>query len=300
MPASVASSTATTCHPPCCRARPNKPDRYAECRQSRSRRWSSRSVREHLKLTDGDRRRSLINDPRRARRGPTGPVGHRTCQAQQAPVQARAKPATRSRSRGTRRHRRRRREILMPESVPSQDARPIRSETRALWSHRSHEGAVGSTSSSLTRRPMPKASRSARGCSVRKVNMTISLAFLAPDLVKAAIEGRLPAAWASPGSAICPPNGRASTRCSASPRHNRAHSNRSLPRQSPFPGNGISRPETNAAENACPTAIAVSQRPNALTKARQLRGYLPTFGKSPLARDCVVGPGGLEPPTRPL
>jgi hypothetical protein len=27
---------------------------------------------------------------------------------------------------------------------------------------------------------------------VRKVNMTISLAFLAPDLVKAAIEGRLP------------------------------------------------------------------------------------------------------------
>jgi site-specific DNA recombinase len=30
------------------------------------------------------------------------------------------------------------------------------------------------------------------GCSTRKVNMMISLAFLAPDLVKAAIEGRLP------------------------------------------------------------------------------------------------------------
>jgi site-specific DNA recombinase len=30
------------------------------------------------------------------------------------------------------------------------------------------------------------------GCRARKVNMTISLAFLAPDLVKAAIEGRLP------------------------------------------------------------------------------------------------------------
>jgi hypothetical protein len=29
-------------------------------------------------------------------------------------------------------------------------------------------------------------------CSVRQVNMTISLAFLAPDLVKAAIEGLLP------------------------------------------------------------------------------------------------------------
>jgi hypothetical protein len=29
-------------------------------------------------------------------------------------------------------------------------------------------------------------------CSARKINMTISLAFLAPDLVKAAIDGRLP------------------------------------------------------------------------------------------------------------
>ena len=30
------------------------------------------------------------------------------------------------------------------------------------------------------------------GCTSRKVNMTISLAFLAPDLVKAAIDGTLP------------------------------------------------------------------------------------------------------------
>jgi len=29
-------------------------------------------------------------------------------------------------------------------------------------------------------------------CSVRQVNMTISLAFLAPNLVKAAVDGRLP------------------------------------------------------------------------------------------------------------
>src|SRR6266404_3504268 len=29
-------------------------------------------------------------------------------------------------------------------------------------------------------------------CNVRKVNMTVSLAFLAPDLVKAAIDGQLP------------------------------------------------------------------------------------------------------------
>jgi hypothetical protein len=33
---------------------------------------------------------------------------------------------------------------------------------------------------------------SREGCSVRKINMTISLVFLAPDLVSAAIDGRLP------------------------------------------------------------------------------------------------------------
>jgi hypothetical protein len=44
-------------------------------------------------------------------------------------------------------------------------------------------------------------------CSVRQANMTISLAFLAPNLVKAAVEGRLPAASASSDSAICRPNG---------------------------------------------------------------------------------------------
>ena len=38
------------------------------------------------------------------------------------------------------------------------------------------------------------------GCSVRKVNMTISLAFLAPDLVKAAIDGRFPH-----GMGVAPP-----------------------------------------------------------------------------------------------
>jgi hypothetical protein len=34
--------------------------------------------------------------------------------------------------------------------------------------------------------------RAREKCSARQVNMTISLAFLAPNLVKAAVEGRLP------------------------------------------------------------------------------------------------------------
>jgi site-specific DNA recombinase len=38
----------------------------------------------------------------------------------------------------------------------------------------------------------PAATTEREGCTTRKINMTISLAFLAPDLVKAAIDGRLP------------------------------------------------------------------------------------------------------------
>ena len=37
-------------------------------------------------------------------------------------------------------------------------------------------------------------------CSIRYVNMTISMAFIAPDLVKAAIEGRLPRCVAPPST----------------------------------------------------------------------------------------------------
>jgi hypothetical protein len=42
--------------------------------------------------------------------------------------------------------------------------------------------------------PTASADRIAKreNCSARKIKMTISLAFLAPDLVKAAVDGRLP------------------------------------------------------------------------------------------------------------
>jgi site-specific DNA recombinase len=86
----------------------------------------------------------------------------------------------------------RRREILLPHAVRPEHARPIRSETRATlvasiargrrWLE---EFVADPTANAETIAKREK-------CSVRKVNMTISLAFLAPDLVKAAIEGRLP------------------------------------------------------------------------------------------------------------
>lgn len=86
----------------------------------------------------------------------------------------------------------RRREILVPDSMASQAARPIRAESRALLVASIARGRRWLDE--LTTDPNTNAETIAarERCSVRKVNMTISLAFLAPDLVKAAIDGRLP------------------------------------------------------------------------------------------------------------
>ena len=85
-----------------------------------------------------------------------------------------------------------RREILVPDTIRPQDARPIRSETRAALIASIARGRRWLNE--LITDPTVKAESIARRerCSVRQVNMTISLAFLAPNLVKAAIEGRLP------------------------------------------------------------------------------------------------------------
>jgi hypothetical protein len=86
----------------------------------------------------------------------------------------------------------RRREIMVPASETPQDRRPIRAETRAKliasiargrrWLDEITAGEVTDVEQIAGREK----------CTIRKVNMTISLAFLAPDLVKAAVEGRLP------------------------------------------------------------------------------------------------------------
>ncbi len=86
----------------------------------------------------------------------------------------------------------RHREILVPECAQPENARPIRSDNRALlvasiargrrWLDELIAGPAATTESIAGR----------EGCTTRKINMTISLAFLAPDLVKAAIDGRLP------------------------------------------------------------------------------------------------------------
>ena len=85
----------------------------------------------------------------------------------------------------------RRREIIVPASS-GHDVRPIRSETRLAlvtsiangrhWLDEIVTGNVADVERIAAREK----------CSVRQVNMTISLGFLSPTLVKGAIDGRLP------------------------------------------------------------------------------------------------------------
>jgi site-specific DNA recombinase len=84
------------------------------------------------------------------------------------------------------------RQILIPVGVSRNDVRATRIERRARlvnaiargrrWLDEIVSGSVTDVQHIAARQK----------CSVRQVNMTISLAFLAPDLIKAAVEGRLP------------------------------------------------------------------------------------------------------------
>ena len=86
----------------------------------------------------------------------------------------------------------RRRELIAPEQRHKAVTQPIRADYRTrlvtaiargrLWLSQIETGAVSGVTEIALR----------EDCSPRHVNMTISLAFLAPSLVKAAVEGRLP------------------------------------------------------------------------------------------------------------
>jgi site-specific DNA recombinase len=86
----------------------------------------------------------------------------------------------------------RRREIIAPEQGHGAVSQPIRADYRArlvtaiargrLWLTQIETGTVRGVTEIAIR----------EDCSPCHVNMTISLAFLAPSLVKAAVEGRLP------------------------------------------------------------------------------------------------------------
>ena len=84
------------------------------------------------------------------------------------------------------------REIIRPLSTGSVDSRPIRSEARIRLVAAISRGRKWLNELLDERGSDIEAIAAREHCSARKINMTISLAFLAPDLVKGAIEGRLP------------------------------------------------------------------------------------------------------------
>jgi hypothetical protein len=150
----------------------------------------TRSVREHFGLPTSTDDRSLVESHvlRIELQAKTLAIHL----AQQKPGPRRRKGASILRIPWQQARSTRRREILVPECILPQQVRPIRSETRATliasisrgrrWPDELLNDKTASTERIAHR----------ENCSVRQANMTISLAFLAPGIVKAAIEGRLP------------------------------------------------------------------------------------------------------------
>ena len=149
------------------------------------------SVREHLELTASIHDRALIKDH----------VARIEVQSDQLLIEltdTKGHKAKRVRSRKVLNvpwHKppsKSRREILVPDTDQREHVRPIRSETRAtlVASIARGRGWLDELITDPTANADSIAQR--QRCSVRQVNMTISLAFLAPDLVRAAIQGRLP------------------------------------------------------------------------------------------------------------
>jgi hypothetical protein len=149
-----------------------------------------KSVREHLKLAEPIDDRELVdNHVARVEVKPGQLIVHLAqldAPDQEAPtprplyIAWQKLPATR------------RREILLPEGAQRDNARPIRSESRATLVASIARGRRWLDELTKDARSNAEGIAKREGCSAHKVNMTISLAFLAPDLVKAAIDGRLP------------------------------------------------------------------------------------------------------------
>jgi len=85
------------------------------------------------------------------------------------------------------------REIILPVSnVPRHDQRPIRAETRARLVTAIAKGRHWLDELISGRVTSVEEIAATENCTLRQANMTISLAFVAPSLVQAAVDGRLP------------------------------------------------------------------------------------------------------------
>jgi site-specific DNA recombinase len=193
----------------------------------------------------------------------------------------------------------RRREILIPEGTSPQQVRRIRSENRATL--------VASIARSrrwlneLITDPTASAESIAKReqCSVRKVNRTLSLAFLAPDLVKAAIDGRLPHGMGVTRLADLPAEWSRQRRILGLASHQRHVEPRLRRTGLCFPGIGNFGAETHGPKPRLRPKCAVAETEHR-KESPPMAGIWRLLRKSPRPRDCVVGPAGLEPATKRL
>ena len=108
--------------------------------------------------------------------------------------------------------------------------------------------------------------------------MTISLAFLAPDLVKAAIDGRLPHGIGSgPPLPTCPRNGLASARCLVFPCGSH-HIGPVFIQDRSASGKRDSSAQRQTAQNRLQARNGLRGDRNAAARARQLRALWPSPG----------------------
>jgi hypothetical protein len=82
-------------------------------------------------------------------------------------------------------------EILVPDAAARHQVRPIKFERRAALIKSISRGRAW-LEELVSGRATVEEIAARQKCSIRHVNMTVSMAFVAPGLVKAAIEGRLP------------------------------------------------------------------------------------------------------------
>ncbi|HWX33461.1 MAG TPA: recombinase family protein [Steroidobacteraceae bacterium] len=83
----------------------------------------------------------------------------------------------------------RRRELLLPDGMPRHHARPIRSETRATLVASIARGRRWLDELITDPAASPETIAHRERCTIRQVSMTLSLAFLAPEIVKAPVVG---------------------------------------------------------------------------------------------------------------
>jgi hypothetical protein len=175
----------------------------------------------------------------------------------------------------------RRREVLVPEFGSAKETRPIRSESRALLVASIARGRRWLNKLMTDPQSNSESIAAREGCSTRKINMTISLAFLAPDLVKAAIDGRLPYGLGVARLCELPAEWSASARCLGFPRGSH-HIKTICIGEMGFLGPETDRPKSPSGQIQSP------QRPNRRLKSPPIADYLAVSGQYRGSKECVV------------